>query len=184
MCDIMELRMQLSNIKVGTRLALSFGLVLFITALIAGIGIWRLQALAATTQQLTSTDNERLKAAQQWRQASTRTGSARAPALLDSGTSHLASWQAEMDQTSKDVDVSRKVVERLLQSDEGRELLADIGQGPRGLPLATRRPVQAQGRGRGRRAPGGQPAQAPVRCLHPCPSRIGGAPAGAVRAHP
>jgi len=124
MCDIMELRMQLSNIKVGTRLALSFGLVLFITALIAGIGIWRLQALAATTQQLTSTDNERLKAAQQWRQGIYQNWIRTRAALLDSGTSHLASWQAEMDQTSKDVDVSRKVVERLLQSDEGRELLA------------------------------------------------------------
>ncbi|ADV01756.1 methyl-accepting chemotaxis protein [Alicycliphilus denitrificans] len=118
--------MQLSNIKVGTRLALSFGLVLFITALIAGIGIWRLQALAATTQQLTSTDNERLKAAQQWRQGIYQNWIRTRAALLDSGTSHLASWQAEMDQTSKDVDVSRKVVERLLQSDEGRELLADI----------------------------------------------------------
>ena len=118
--------MQLSNIKVGTRLALSFGLVLFITALIAGIGIWRLQALAATTQQLTSTDNERLKAAQQWRQGIYQNWIRTRAALLDSGTSHLASWQAEMDQTSKDVDVSRKVVERLLQSDKGRELLADI----------------------------------------------------------
>ncbi len=118
--------MQLSNIKVGTRLALSFGLVLFITALIAGIGIWRLQALAATTQQLTSTDNERLKAAQQWRQGIYQNWIRTRAALLDSGTGHLASWQAEMDQTSKDVDVSRKVVERLLQSDKGRELLADI----------------------------------------------------------
>jgi hypothetical protein len=35
--------MHLSNLKVGTRLALSFGLVLLITVVIAAVGIWRLR---------------------------------------------------------------------------------------------------------------------------------------------
>ena len=55
--------MRLNDIKVGPRLALSFGLVLLITAVIAAVGVWRLQDLAAATQRLTSTDNERLRAA-------------------------------------------------------------------------------------------------------------------------
>ena len=35
--------MHLSNLTVGTRLAVSFGLVLLITVVIAAVGIWRLR---------------------------------------------------------------------------------------------------------------------------------------------
>ncbi|MBS0391428.1 MAG: MCP four helix bundle domain-containing protein [Proteobacteria bacterium] len=118
--------MQLNSIKVGTRLALSFGLVLLITVVIAGTGLWALQDLSSTTRQLTSTDNERLRAAVQWRQGIDQNWIRTRAALLDQGTGHLASWQAEMDQTSRGVDAARKVVERLVQSDEGRRMLADI----------------------------------------------------------
>ncbi|MBS0465637.1 MAG: MCP four helix bundle domain-containing protein [Proteobacteria bacterium] len=118
--------MQLNDIKVGTRLALSFGLVLLITVVIAGVGVWRLQDLAAVTQQLTSTDNERLRASVQWRQGIDQNWIRTRAALLDTGTSRLAAWQAEMDKTSAGVDVSRKVVERLLQSDEGRAQIVAV----------------------------------------------------------
>ena len=118
--------MRLNDIKVGTRLALSFGLVLLITVVIAGVGVWRLQDLAAVTQQLASTDNERLRAAVQWRQGIDQNWIRTRAALLDPGTSRLAAWQAEMDKTSAGVDVARKVVERLLQSDEGRAQIVAV----------------------------------------------------------
>ena len=105
--------MRLNDIKVGPRLALSFGLVLLITAVIAAVGVWRLQDLAAATQRLTSTDNERLRAAVQWRQGIDQNWIRTRAALLNADSSHLAQWQAEMDATSKGVDVSRKTVERL-----------------------------------------------------------------------
>ena len=111
--------MRLNDIKVGPRLALSFGLVLLITAVIAAVGVWRLQDLAAATQRLTSTDNERLRAAVQWRQGIDQNWIRTRAALLNADSSHLAQWQAEMDATSKGVDVSRKTVERLLETDEG-----------------------------------------------------------------
>ena len=118
--------MRLNDIKVGPRLALSFGLVLLITAVIAAVGVWRLQDLAAATQRLTSTDNERLRAAVQWRQGIDQNWIRTRAALLNADSSHLAQWQAEMDATSKGVDVSRKTVERLLETDEGRRQIADI----------------------------------------------------------
>ena len=118
--------MRLNDIKVGSRLALSFGLVLLITVVIAGVGVWRLQDLAAVTQQLTSTDNERLRAAVQWRQGIDQNWIRTRAALLDASTSHLGQWQDEMTATSKGVDVSRKTVEGLIQTDEGRRQLADI----------------------------------------------------------
>ena len=76
--------MILNNIKVGSRLALAFGLILFITAVISGIGVWRLQELAGTTHQLGVEDSEKLKMAVQWRQTIDlnwiRTQAARSPA--------------------------------------------------------------------------------------------------------
>jgi len=118
--------MFLSNMKVGSRLGLAFGLVLCITMIISSIGIWRLQSLADVTEQLTSTDNERLQAAVQWRHAIDLNWVRTYAALLDSNGSHLAQWQAEMDKTSEAVQDARKTVERLIQSDEGRRMLQDI----------------------------------------------------------
>jgi methyl-accepting chemotaxis protein len=118
--------MRLNDIKVGMRLALSFGLVLLITVLIAGVGVWRLQDLATASEQLTSADNERLRASMQWRQGIDQNWIRTRAALLDPNTSRLAAWQAEMDKTSAGVDVSRKVVERLLRSDEERSQIAAI----------------------------------------------------------
>ncbi|MBS0506709.1 MAG: MCP four helix bundle domain-containing protein, partial [Proteobacteria bacterium] len=118
--------MRLNDIKVGPRLALSFGLVLLITMVIAAVGVWRLQDLAAASERLTSTDNERLRAAVQWRQGIDQNWIRTRAALYDLDTSRLPAWQAEMDKTSAGVDLSRKVVERLLQSDEGRAQIAAV----------------------------------------------------------
>ena len=55
--------MKLNDIKVGTRLAIAFGLVLLITAVMAAIGVWRLQQLAQTTEQLATTESDKLRMA-------------------------------------------------------------------------------------------------------------------------
>ncbi|QYY25980.1 methyl-accepting chemotaxis protein [Diaphorobacter sp. MNS-0] len=120
--------MHLSNLKVGTRLALSFGLVLLITVVIAAVGIWRLQELASVTHQLTSTDNERLRAASTWRQAIDLNWVRTRAAILDADTSHLSSWQSEIAKTSEEASKAQEVVERLVTTDEGRRLLADIAK--------------------------------------------------------
>ncbi|HQQ71342.1 MAG TPA: methyl-accepting chemotaxis protein, partial [Alicycliphilus sp.] len=120
--------MRLNDIKVGTRLALSFGLVLLITVVIAGMGVWRLQDLAASSARMTSTDNERLRATVQWRQGIDQNWIRTRAALYDQDSSRLPAWQAEMDKTSAGVDVSRKEVERLLQSDAGRAQIAAVDQ--------------------------------------------------------
>ncbi|MES2072064.1 MAG: methyl-accepting chemotaxis protein [Pseudomonadota bacterium] len=42
----------MKNLRIGTRLGLGFALVLLLTALISGIGIWRLQAVAESTRAM------------------------------------------------------------------------------------------------------------------------------------
>jgi methyl-accepting chemotaxis protein len=119
-------RMKLNDIKVGSRLALAFGLVLLITAVITGIGVWRLQELAHTTRQLATIDNEKLQLAVQWRQTIDLNWVRTRAAILDSDTSRIAAWQADMDKTSEVTLASRKRIIELVQTDVGKQLIADI----------------------------------------------------------
>ena len=118
--------MRLNNIKIGRRLALSFGLVLLITAVIAGIGAWRLETLAQTTQQLTQVDNERLQATMEWRQNIELNWMRTRAAVLATDSGHFAELQAEMEKTSAAVNTTRSTVERLITSDAGRQLITNI----------------------------------------------------------
>ncbi|SFC75828.1 methyl-accepting chemotaxis protein [Polaromonas sp. OV174] len=118
--------MILNNIKVGSRLALAFGLILLITAVIAVIGVWRLQELAATTRQLGTEDNEKLKMAVQWRQTIDLNWIRTRAAVLDADTSRMPMWQADMDKTSEISLASRKRIIELVQSEEGKKLIANI----------------------------------------------------------
>ncbi len=118
--------MKLNNIKVGSRLALAFGLVLLITALMASIGVWRLQELTDTTRQLATLDNEKLQLAVRWRQTIDVNWVRTRAAILDSDTSRIPAWQADMDKTSEVTLASRKRIIELIESDEGKQLLAGI----------------------------------------------------------
>ena len=118
--------MILNNIKVGSRLALAFGLILFITAVISGIGVWRLQELAGTTHQLGVEDSEKLKMAVQWRQTIDLNWIRTQAAVLDADTSRMATWQADMDKTSEITTASRKHLIEKIRSDEGKSLMANV----------------------------------------------------------
>ncbi|MCW5670294.1 MAG: HAMP domain-containing protein [Hydrogenophaga sp.] len=118
--------MKLNDIKVGSRLGIAFGLVLLITALMAGIGVWRLQELVQTTRTLAGEDNEKLQLAARWRQTIDVNWVRTRAAILDSDTSRIPMWQADMDKTSEITTASRKRMIELVHSDTGKGLLADI----------------------------------------------------------
>lgn len=118
--------MNLNNIKIRPRLALAFGLVLLITVVIAGLGVWRLQELEKVTQQLTTVDNERLRATMEWRQAIESNWIRTRAAALDSSTDRLTAWQAEIERTSATATTARKTVENLIRTDAGRQLVINI----------------------------------------------------------
>jgi methyl-accepting chemotaxis protein len=136
--------MKLNQIKVGSRLALAFGLVLLITALMAGIGVWRLQELSSTTHRLATEDNEKLQLAVQWRQTIDVNWVRTRAAILDSDTGRIPAWQADMDKTSQVTLAARKRMIELVQSEEGKQLLAGIDAAreayrtPRGSLLKAR----------------------------------------------
>ena len=118
--------MLLNNIKVGTRLALAFGMVLLITAAVAALGVWRLHDLAAITDKLGTQDNEKLKMAVQWRQTIDLNWVRTQASILDADTSRIPMWQAEMDKTSEISVASRKRLIELIQVEEGKKMIASI----------------------------------------------------------
>ena len=114
------------DLKIGTRLGLAFGVVLLILVLSVGVGVWRLQELAQTTHDLGTTDSEKLKLAVEWRQTIDVNWVRTKAVLLDPDVSRMPMWQAEMNKTSELTLAVRKRLVELIQSDEGKALIANI----------------------------------------------------------
>jgi methyl-accepting chemotaxis protein len=116
------------DLKIAARLGLAFGAILLILVLCVGLGYWRLQSLADTARALGTYDNEKLQLAVTWRQTIDLNWVRTKAALLDSDTSRIKMWQTEMDKTSEVTVAARKRMHELVDSKEGKELLAKIDQ--------------------------------------------------------
>ncbi len=116
----------LRSLRISARLNLAFGMVLLVIAASAAVGVWRLQELDDTTQQLGTVENEKLDLAVRWRQTIDLNWVRTQAALLDSDASRIPNWQAQMDKTSEISTASRARLHELEQSPEGKALLADI----------------------------------------------------------
>jgi len=117
-----------SNIKIGARLGLAFGAVLLITALIAGIGVWRLGTLKAAANDLATIEMDRSTLAARWTANINLNWVRTSAALLASDAAYVKSLQADMETTSKLIGETQKQLEPLIADAKGRDLLADISK--------------------------------------------------------
>ncbi|MBS7350181.1 MAG: MCP four helix bundle domain-containing protein [Comamonas sp.] len=120
--------MQLSTLKVGARLWLGFVLLLVIMAIVAVVGVWRLQDMAQVTNAMTTTDAERLRATMQWREAVNQNWIRTRAILLSNDSSLLDNWKSEVDTTSGHISQSQNKVQSLLRTAEGKRMFEVIGQ--------------------------------------------------------
>ena len=104
--------MGLKHLKIGHRMALSFGLVLLITAFIAGLGIWRLQTLEQATME--------------WRQAVEMNWLRTRALILGTDSQHATQLQAEMAKTSQSINRLQETIVGMSLSEAGRQLMGDI----------------------------------------------------------
>ncbi|WP_232834366.1 MCP four helix bundle domain-containing protein [Rhodoferax ferrireducens] len=104
----------MNKLKIGSRLALAFGLVLLITAIIAAIGVWRLGTLKAAAQQIASTELERNSLAQRWTADINLNWVRASSALKTSDAAYIDALQTDMAATSKSVGEAQKKLEALL----------------------------------------------------------------------
>jgi methyl-accepting chemotaxis protein len=127
----------MNKLNIGLRLTLAFGLVLLITAFIATIGVWRLNQLNKTTQDIASTEMERSSLSQSWT-AYINLNWVRTIALLKtSDTAYTESLNQDMATTSKLTSETQKKLEALLQDERGKQLMGEVAK-TRSVYLATR----------------------------------------------
>ncbi|WP_027995844.1 methyl-accepting chemotaxis protein [Simplicispira psychrophila] len=133
--------MHLNNIKVGSRLALAFGLVLFIAALVASIGVWRLQDLASTTQVLTTKDTEKLQLVTQLRQTAALNWVRTRAIVRETEPQQISLWMTEVAATSQATAEAHKRLMELVYLPQGKALLEKVQEartaysGPRNAVL-------------------------------------------------
>jgi methyl-accepting chemotaxis protein len=116
----------ISNLKISQRLALAFGVILFLLATIVLVGVWRLKEVTATTHALITEDQEKLNMSVQWRQTIDLNWIRTRAAMVDPDLGKVKVWQAEMDKTSEISLASRKRLLELALSDEDKALIAKI----------------------------------------------------------
>jgi methyl-accepting chemotaxis protein len=118
----------LRNLRIGARLTLAFSVLLLIIAASAAVGFWRLQSTAADAQRLGTVDSEKLRLAERWRQNIEMNWVRTQASLLDSDTSRIPAWAAQMDRTSKRISEVSERIGQLASTPEEKALIAEINQ--------------------------------------------------------
>ncbi|OWY31400.1 methyl-accepting chemotaxis protein [Herbaspirillum robiniae] len=128
----------IGNMKIGKRLALGFAIILGLSVVITGIGVWRLQTLAQGTQQMMDKPIAKERYISDWYR-NTYAGIRRATAVAKSSdTSLSAFFKPETDEATRVSTELQKKVEALLVSEEEKQLFAKITGTLRKQYLSTR----------------------------------------------
>ncbi|EER58829.1 methyl-accepting chemotaxis sensory transducer, partial [Acidovorax delafieldii 2AN] len=118
--------MKFSNLSVGLRLGLSFGALLFITALIAGTGMWRIASLKHASDRLATQEIEQQTLVEDWA-SDIRLNWVRTEAFLKAiDRDYMDALTTDTQATATGMESKVQRIEALVQSDAGRNLLAAI----------------------------------------------------------
>ena len=113
----------MNNLKIGSRLALAFGLVLLIAALVAAVGVWRLQELAATTNFLVTKEAEKLQLATRLQETAALNWVRTRAMVRDNENDDAALWTSEITETAKITAASHKGLLELIYLPESKQML-------------------------------------------------------------
>ncbi len=116
----------LRNLRIGSRLAMAFSVILVFLIISIAVGVYRLNEIAKTTRQLATIDNEKLQLAVGWRNIIDLNWVRTQAAMYDGDPQHIDWWQKEMDKTSDAFNPSRKRLVELIESPEGKAILQEI----------------------------------------------------------
>jgi methyl-accepting chemotaxis protein len=127
----------MKNLRIGARLGIGFSVVLMLTMLMTGIGIWRLQTVAQATHDLTQEPLAKERFISDWYR-NVFTGVRRTSAIAKSSDPSLGPFFAEETAAStRGAAELQKKIEPLLSTAEEKTLWVEI-QEKRRLYLSTR----------------------------------------------
>ncbi|MCB1978151.1 MAG: HAMP domain-containing protein, partial [Burkholderiaceae bacterium] len=116
----------LRTLRIGPRLGLGFGVILIITALMAALGIWRIQTLAADSERVSTVEMERQAQVERWA-ALLRLNWVRTEAFLKAiDREYMDQLQASTEATTRDMEQSVQRVHALVSGESAKVLLADV----------------------------------------------------------
>src|SRR5687768_4952054 len=116
----------MKNWKIGTRLGVGFALVLALLAMVAGIGVFRLQNVGEATEEMVQRSLVKERLAATWLQ-NTSNNSVRTFALLKSNYAEVQDYlQKNITKTSALISETQKKLEELLDTPEEQAISADI----------------------------------------------------------
>ncbi|EJL87934.1 methyl-accepting chemotaxis protein [Herbaspirillum sp. CF444] len=118
----------IGNMKIGKRLTLGFAVILAFSIVIAGIGIWRLQAVSSATRDMMSQPLLKERLIGDW-YANLVSGIRRTTAIAKSSDPSLGPYFAtEVAASSKSSGEYQKKVEALLETEEEKKLFQQISE--------------------------------------------------------
>ncbi|HEY2628555.1 MAG TPA: methyl-accepting chemotaxis protein [Usitatibacter sp.] len=118
----------LERVKIRTRLTMGFLLVFGLTAVGTVTGIWKLDGLRSTVDQLVRIHATRLSTAQRWERNIALNAVRTHDMLLVEDQQLVADLKKDIEATSKQIDIDQKKLETLATNDEDRTALASIAE--------------------------------------------------------
>ncbi len=134
--------MNLSNMKVGTRLGTGFAIVLLLVAVIAGTGSWRLNTISMTVTTLVEKAMQKERLFSEWA-ASTDINGVRTIAVAESAdmdSPRINQLQTTISATSARISAIQKQLENMNHNPEEDALFAQVGA-QRSVYVAARNSV-------------------------------------------
>ncbi len=120
--------MKFNDLKIGTRLGLGFGLLIFLSVLAVAIAILRLNGIGGINTRIIESDWVKAQAAGTIN-ATTRANARRTMELLIStDPAHITQVKERIASNKKDIDVALETLDRLVYLQEGKDLLATLKQ--------------------------------------------------------
>jgi len=120
--------MRYAHLKIGTRLTLAFSVLLLITAGIAGMGVWRLEALKDANQAIATVQTQRSLLTQRWASLIEVNWVRTSAVMRSSDPAYLATLRKDMAAASETVSESQKKLEAMVQDEQSRALMAQVAQ--------------------------------------------------------
>ncbi|WP_313083775.1 methyl-accepting chemotaxis protein [Pulveribacter sp.] len=142
----------MKNLKIGTRLAGGFALVLLLMTLITAVGVWRLQTVAQATGAMTQQPLAMERMISDWYRY-VYAAARRTSAIVKSSDPSLAQFfAADTAMTTREAAELQKRIEALLSSAEEKALWAEIQQARKQYLTTRDQAVKAKGEGRAEEA--------------------------------
>ncbi len=116
----------MNNLKIGARLGLAFGLMLLLLALISGVALFRLADQNRTTQDITTDLYPKTEASQRMAYAVMDIARIKRNLILITDEKVMASNKAALDKDREIIGAKVALLEKMVDTDKGRALLAQV----------------------------------------------------------